>query len=203
MFICLLFDPFVWVLPLSILRMVLSILQDGLAMCLFLSPCSICVSSSLSILRMVLSILQDGLTKCLFLGPLIHLSEFLPTPFQEWSWVSSSPLGIIMVSPSPSVSIVFFALYEDLDVCFSFRFLLISLFGLPGQQSPQLSRLINIIILFLWVFFTSALSKCGLPQGFERQQVSSSLKDSPQYSDRSQQCCNLDSLHSFPNFQVP
>ena len=42
----------------------------------------------------------------------------------------------------------------------------------------------------------------GFSLEFEWQQVSSSLQDSSQYSGRSQQCCCLDSFHSFSYFQV-
>ena len=50
-------------------------------------------------------------------------------------------------------------------------------------------------------FFTSALAD-SLSQGFEWQRVSSSLQDSSKYSDRSEQCCSLDGLHSSFKFQV-
>ena len=45
--------------------------------------------------------------------------------------------------------------------------------------------IIIIIIITLWEFFTSALTD-GLSLEFVWQQVSSSLQDSFQYSDRSQ-----------------
>ena len=41
----------------------------------------------------------------------------------------------------------------------------------------------------------------GLSLEFDWQQVSSSLQGSSQYSDRSQQCCNLDVLDSFFDLQ--
>ena len=50
-------------------------------------------------------------------------------------------------------------------------------------------------------FFTSALAD-GLSLEFERQQVTSNLQDSSQYSGRYQQCCSSDGLHSSSNFQV-
>ena len=53
----------------------------------------------------------------------------------------------------------------------------------------------------LWEFFTSA-SPDGFPHEFEWQQDFSSLHDSSQYSDRSQLCCSLDSLHPSRYFQL-
>ena len=50
-------------------------------------------------------------------------------------------------------------------------------------------------------FFISVLAD-GFSQEFKWQQISSSLQDSSQDSGRSQQCCHLDSLYSFANFQV-
>ena len=58
-----------------------------------------------------------------------------------------------------------------------------------------------VIIFSPWEFFTSALAE-SFPLEFEWQQVSSSLQDFSQYSDRSQQCCSLDSPHLSPYFQV-
>ena len=52
-----------------------------------------------------------------------------------------------------------------------------------------------------WEFFPPALAD-GFLLVFEWQQVSSSLQDSSQYSDRSQQCCSLDGLGSFSDFQL-
>ena len=51
-----------------------------------------------------------------------------------------------------------------------------------------------------WEFFTLALADSFLLES-EWQQVSS-LQDSSQYSGQSQQCCNVDSLHSSSCFQV-
>ena len=61
--------------------------------------------------------------------------------------------------------------------------------------------IIIIIIIHIWEFFTPALAD-GSPLESKRQQVSSSLQDSPQYSGRPQQCCRLDSLYPSANFQV-
>ena len=62
--------------------------------------------------------------------------------------------------------------------------------------------LLLLLLLFTPLkFFTSALAD-GLSLEFEWQQVSSSLQDSYQYSGCSQQCCNLDGLHSSSNFQI-
>ena len=58
-----------------------------------------------------------------------------------------------------------------------------------------------IIIIIILEFFTSVLAD-GFSLEFEWQQVSSSVLDSSQDSGRPQQCCRLDSLHSYPNFQV-
>ena len=58
-----------------------------------------------------------------------------------------------------------------------------------------------IIILLFWEFFTSALAD-GFPLESERQQVSTSLGDSSQYSGRSQQYSSLDGLHSSSYFQL-
>ena len=43
----------------------------------------------------------------------------------------------------------------------------------------------------------------GFPLEFERQQVSTSVLNSFQYSDRFQQCSRLDGLHLFSYFQTP
>ena len=60
------------------------------------------------------------------------------------------------------------------------------------------SQIFTIIVLLFWE------SPQVLAHGFslesEWQQVSSSLQDSSQYSDRSQQCCSLDGFHSFSYF---
>ena len=58
------------------------------------------------------------------------------------------------------------------------------------------------ILYYYLDFFISAFAD-GLSLEFEWQQVSSSIQDSSQYSDRSQQCCSLDGLHSSSNFQSP
>ena len=55
--------------------------------------------------------------------------------------------------------------------------------------------------LFLLEFFTSALAD-GFSLRFEWQQTSSSLKNSSQYSSRSQWYCCFDGLHSFTYFQI-
>ena len=52
----------------------------------------------------------------------------------------------------------------------------------------------------LYEFSTSA-SADGLLLESERQQVSSGIQDSSQYSSQSQQCCSLDSLASFSDIQ--
>ena len=57
------------------------------------------------------------------------------------------------------------------------------------------------IIFTPWEFFTSALAN-GLSLEPERQQVSSNLRVSSQYSGRSQQYCSLDRLQSTSYFQV-
>ena len=49
--------------------------------------------------------------------------------------------------------------------------------------------------------FKSALAD-GLLLESEWQQVTSGLQDSGQYSVRSQQCCGLNSLDSFSDFQL-
>ena len=48
-------------------------------------------------------------------------------------------------------------------------------------------------------FFTPAITE-GLSLEYKRQQVSSGLQDSPQYSGWSQQCCNLIGLDSSSDF---
>ena len=58
-----------------------------------------------------------------------------------------------------------------------------------------------IIIILIWEFFTSAFAD-DFPLESEWQQVSSSLQDFSQYSDRYQQCCSLDHLHSSSYFQI-
>ena len=60
---------------------------------------------------------------------------------------------------------------------------------------------INLSSSSSWKFFTSALAN-GFPMKLDWQQVSSSLQDSSQYSDRSQQCFCLDSLHPSRYFKV-
>ena len=52
-----------------------------------------------------------------------------------------------------------------------------------------------------WEFSTSVLAD-GLSPESERQQFFSSFQHSSWYSGRSEQCCSLDSLHSFSCFQV-
>ena len=64
--------------------------------------------------------------------------------------------------------------------------------------------LLLLLLLLLFTpleFFTSALAD-GLSLEFERQQVSSCLQDTSQYSGRSQKYCHLEGLHSAANFQV-
>ena len=61
--------------------------------------------------------------------------------------------------------------------------------------------IIIIIILLLWEFFTLTFAD-GFPLEFEWQQVFSSLQDSSQYHDQSEQCCSLDDLHSSSYFQA-
>ena len=52
-----------------------------------------------------------------------------------------------------------------------------------------------------WEFFPPALDD-GLSLEFEWQQVSSSLQDSSQYSDRCKQYCSLNGLDSSSDFQL-
>ena len=59
-----------------------------------------------------------------------------------------------------------------------------------------------IIIITPWEFIISA-NALGFSLEFERQQVSSNLQDSSQYSGRFHLCCSLDCLHSSSYFQVP
>ena len=62
--------------------------------------------------------------------------------------------------------------------------------------------IIIIVIIFLtWEFFTPVLAD-GFPFVFEWQHVSSWLQDFSQYSSRSQQCYNLDGLHSSSYYEV-
>ena len=80
------------------------------------------------------------------------------------------------------------------------------LFLSSGQQSPQFGKFSFLLSItyyyhFFIEFFTSSLAD-GLFLDFEWQLVSSRLQDSSQYSSRSQQCCNLDGLHSSSQFQV-
>ena len=60
--------------------------------------------------------------------------------------------------------------------------------------------IIIVIIFLIWEFFTSALAD-GLSLESEWQQVSSGLKDSPQYFGRSQQYRSLDGLCSSSDSQ--
>ena len=63
--------------------------------------------------------------------------------------------------------------------------------------------IITIVIIIYWLeFFTSALAD-GFSLDIEWQQVSSSPHALSLDSDRSQQCCHLDSLYPSANFQVP
>ena len=48
--------------------------------------------------------------------------------------------------------------------------------------------------ILLRIFFTAVLAD-GFSLEFEREQISSSLQVSSQYSSRSWQCCSLDGLH--------
>ena len=57
---------------------------------------------------------------------------------------------------------------------------------------------VEVLILLLSLLFTPL----EFLLEFERQQVSSSLRDSSQDSGRSKQCCHLDSLYPSANFQV-
>ena len=52
-----------------------------------------------------------------------------------------------------------------------------------------------IIMLSPWEFFFTPALADGLLQDFEWQQVSSSLRDSSQYSERFQPYCSLDGLN--------
>ena len=61
--------------------------------------------------------------------------------------------------------------------------------------------IIIIIVIIPWEFFTSALAD-GFLLEFEWQQVSSSLRDSSQYSNPSQKGCSMDSLHLCHYYQV-
>ena len=61
--------------------------------------------------------------------------------------------------------------------------------------------IIIIIIIYSLRVFASVSADCFSLE-FEWQQVSSSIQDSSQYSDCSQQCCSLDGLHSSSYFQV-
>ena len=59
-----------------------------------------------------------------------------------------------------------------------------------------------LIFTFLfWEFFPPAIAG-GLSLEFVWQQVSSSHRDSSQYSGRYQQCCSLDGFHASSYFQV-
>ena len=51
-----------------------------------------------------------------------------------------------------------------------------------------------------WELFVPTLAD-GLSVNSKWQQVSSGVQDSSEYSDRSQQCCNLDDLDSSSDFQ--
>ena len=64
--------------------------------------------------------------------------------------------------------------------------------------SSSSSSSINLLI---WEFFTSALAD-GFIQETERQQVSASILDSYEYSDRSQQCYSLDDIHFSSSLQI-
>ena len=76
-------------------------------------------------------------------------------------------------------------------------------------NSPILIAIAVILLLLLLLllsftpleFFILALAD-GLSLEFEWQQISWSLRDSSQYSGRSQKCYSLEGLHSSSNFQV-
>ena len=58
------------------------------------------------------------------------------------------------------VSLYFLVLYQGLDIYFSFRYLLILLFGLPGQQSQLFGRLFFFFFFFFFFFLTITRSGC-------------------------------------------
>ena len=70
--------------------------------------------------------------------------------------------------------------------------------------SPKMiyNSTISLLLLYysLWVFHTSISWWFSLES--ERQQISSDLQDSSQYSGRPQQCCSLDDLHLSSDFQL-
>ena len=74
--------------------------------------------------------------------------------------------------------------------------------GLDDPFLSQNHREFDYYYFTLWEFFTSALAD-GFPLEFERQQVSSSLLDTSQYSGRSKKLYISDSLLPPRYFQVP
>ena len=97
----------------------------------------------------------------------------------------------------PHVSQFFLVLWQGPSICLSFCILLFLLCCPPEWQIP----LDNNINITPCGFFTPALVD-GLSLEPEWQQVSSSLHKSFLYFSQPQQCCSLDGLSLFSDFQL-
>ena len=125
------------------------------------------------------------------------LSSPFPTPFLDTYTLSKSYLECKTLC----IVISFLVLWS---ICWSTSLVNFK-YGpkyLRRKKAQVFIHLMKFLLYSLYPceFFTPALVD-GLSIESEWQQVSKNLQDSSQFSGRSQQCCNLDDLDSFSEFQ--
>ena len=89
-------------------------------------------------------------------SPLALLFQSLLVPLPIF-WRLFPAHQLQLVSLSPLCSIVFLVLWQGLDTYLSFRFLLFSLCGPPGRQSPPFGR----FSLFFFFSFLLTITRSG------------------------------------------